>query len=72
MTDAFKLVLCEKLLHKKFRKILLFADDNAKQYFSGIKWQAKCLREYEIEIVALPLPFGLLNKVEKAQKRQYR
>ena len=72
MADAFKLLFCEKLLSKKFRKILLFADDNVKQYFSGVNWQAKCLREHNIEVIALRLPAALLNKIEKAQERQYR
>ncbi len=72
MADAFKLLFCEKLLRKKFRKILLFADDNAKRYFSGVNWQAKCLREHNIEVIALRLPAALLNKIAKAQERQYR
>jgi len=72
MSDAFKLLFCERLLHKKFRKILVFADDKVKQYFSGVNWQANCLREHHIEVITLRLPAALLNKVEKAQERQHR
>jgi hypothetical protein len=72
MADAFKLLFCEKLLRKKFRKILLFADDNVRQYFSGVNWQPNCLREHNIEVITLRLPAALLNKVAKAQERQHR
>lgn len=72
MADAFKLLFCEKRLCKKFRKILLFSDEVVQQHFSGKKWQAECLREHNIEVIALQLPVTLLNKIEKAQKRQYR
>jgi len=72
MADAFKLLFCEKHLCKKFRKILLFSDEVVRQYFSGKKWQAECLREHNIEVIALRLPVALLNKIEKAQERQYR
>lgn len=72
MADAFKLLFCEKRLCKKFRKILLFSDEVVLQYFSGNKWQAECLRERNIEVMALPLSVALLNKIEKAQERQYR
>src|SRR4030042_3114559 len=64
MSDALKLLFCEKLLHRKFRKILVFADDNAKHYFSGVKWQASCLREHSIEVIALRLPAPLLDRIE--------
>jgi hypothetical protein len=72
MADAFKLLFCEKLLRKKFRKILVFADDDVKQYFSSAKWQAKCLRKHNIEVITLRLPAALLNKIARAQERQYR
>jgi hypothetical protein len=72
MADAFKLLFCEKLLRKKFRKILVFADDKVKQYFSGVNWHANCLREHNIEVITLRLPAASLNRIEKAQERQYR
>jgi hypothetical protein len=72
MADAFKLLFCEKHLCKKFRKILLFSDDIVRQYFSGKKWQAECLREFNIELWVIRLPDDLLQNVEMAQRRQYR
>jgi hypothetical protein len=72
MADAFKLLFCEKCLCKKFRKILLFSDEVVRKHFSGSKWQAECLREHNIEVIALQLPVALLNKIKKAQERQYR
>jgi len=72
MSDAFKLLFCEKLLRRKFRKILVFADEKAKQYFAGTSWLATCLREYGIEIVTLQLHPVLLSKIERAQERQCR
>ena len=72
MADAFKLLFCEKYLCKKFRKILLFSDDIVRQYFSGKKWQAECLREYNIELRTVRLPDDLLQKVKMAQRRQRR
>ena len=72
MSDAFKLLFCEKLLRRKFRKILVFADEKAKQYFAGTSWLASCLREYGVEIVTLQLHPVLLSKIERAQERQYR
>jgi hypothetical protein len=72
MTDALKLLFCEKRLCKKFKKILLFSDEVAQHYFSGKSWQAESLREYDIEIITLQLPVARLNKIKKAQERQYR
>ena len=72
MSDLVKLLFCEERLGKKFRKILLFSDEVVSQHFSGNSWQAMCLRDHGIELMALPLPVDLLNKVSKAQERQHR
>ena len=72
MSDALKLLFCEGRLQRKFRKILLFSDESAQQYFTGGSWMAECLRAHEIETITLQLPSGLKAEVENAQRRQRR
>ncbi|MFC1937577.1 hypothetical protein ACFLWY_03350 [Chloroflexota bacterium] len=72
MTDAFKLVLAEKLLGKTYRKILLFSDEAVEKHFMGKGWQAYCLRYHDIEVIVLPLPDELSKRVQGARRRQHR
>ena len=72
MSDALKLLFCEKLLHRKFRKISVFADEKARQYFTGFSWLARCLREHDIEVIVLQLDPASLNDIKRAQERQCR
>ena len=72
IADAMKLLFCEKRLNKKFRKILLFSDEDAKNFFVGVKWQAAALRENGIELMTLDISNEILAKVKNAQERQRR
>lgn len=72
MTDAFKMLYIEKAVGKSFRKILVFADEDAAKPFLSNTWQAKCLRAYNIETKIVKLPQAMREKIIRAQKRQYR
>ena len=72
MTDAFKLVFIEKRKREMYRKILVFCDEDAREAFTGVGWQAQCLRDYGIETEIRRLPKELEQRVKKARKRQYR
>jgi hypothetical protein len=70
MSDALKLIFCEKSLGGSFRKILVFADEAAAKPFIGNSWQAACLRQQGIEVQVLALPDDLVKQISDAQNRQ--
>jgi hypothetical protein len=72
MADAFKLVFLERRLRKTHRKMLLFADEVAREAFVGATWRAEALRQFEIQTILVELPGALREAVAAAQKRQYR
>jgi hypothetical protein len=72
MTDALKLLYAAKLVGRKGRRILLFADEEAAAPFKGKGWTAQCLKGYDIQVKVIELPRKLRDEVEKAQRRQYR
>lgn len=72
MTDALKLIFAEKYLGKKYRKILLFSNEDARKPFVGTSWKAQFLRDYGIETKVFPLSRRQSKEVTEAQKRQDR
>ena len=73
MTDAFKLIFVNRLFFNgSGRCILLFADNEAASYFKQRSWMAQCLKEYNIAVEVGELPEDKKDKVQNAQKRQYR
>ena len=72
MTDAAKMLYCEKLLGKACRKIIAVSDDSAVAHLRGRSWQAQFLESFGIEILILPIPEDVRDSVMKAQGRQFR
>jgi len=72
MTDALKLIFAEKCLGKRYRKILLFSNEDARKSFVGKSWKAQFLRDYGIETKVVPPSRKQGKEVIEAQKRQYR
>ncbi len=72
MTDAFKLVYANNLRGGDGRLILLFADKEAASHFEGKSWMARCLNEFNVEVVIIEPTEELREEILKAQKRQYR
>ncbi len=70
MKDAFKLVFTEKCKGKKYKKILLFCDEEARKPLTGGSWQAQCLRDYSVKTEVFHLPKGLEKRVKAAYKKQ--
>ena len=71
--DVLKMLLIEKMQDKKFRKIIVFADEEAAQTFiSGESWYSKIKDNFGIEILLADIPEELKASILAAQKRQYR
>ena len=68
--DILKLILIEKKLGKKWRKIMCFASDEAAKYVQGKSWVSQAAKEFGIEVQVVQLPNELKNKVLLAQERQ--
>ena len=72
MKDAFKMLFVEKDQGKKYKKILLFCDEDAQKLFTERSWQAQCLRLHDIETKIHSLPKERETRIKKVQKRQFR
>ncbi len=77
-TDCFKLIYAEKVLskrilsNKKYRKILVFVDENIMKKFdmNSNSWCAKAIREFGIETRFIEIDKELLIKLKVAKKLQ--
>ena len=72
MADVIKMLFCEKYLGRKFRKILLFSNEEAKRHFESNNWHSSCLQDFKIELKLISLNEVISIRVSQAQKRQYR
>ncbi len=71
--DILKMLLIEKMQNKTFRKIIVFADQEASSSFSGGEsWYSKLKDHFNIEIIVIDVPQELKESLINAQKRQYR
>jgi len=71
MMDALKMIFIEKHLDRKFKKILVFADEKAlKPFCDSHRWQAKCLRDFDIECKVAELQRETRERLQEAQKQQ--
>ena len=68
--DILKLILIEKKLGGKWRKIICFANDEASSYLKNNSWVAEAARSFEIEVVTVVLPVEHQKAVIAAQSRQ--
>ena len=73
INDALKLIFLEKKLGKVCRKVIIFADEKARQPFISPKsWVSACLKEFKIETELVKLPPNIRKGLIAAQKRQRR
>ncbi len=70
LTDAFKLSYADKLLGGGWKKVLLFADEEAARIFQSGTWYADIIREHSIEVEVVALSPASHQAVVNAQKRQ--
>jgi hypothetical protein len=71
--DILKMLLIEKMQNKIFRKLIVFADEEAARSFtSGESWYSKVKDYFDIEIIVIDIPNELRESLIAAQKRQYR
>jgi hypothetical protein len=68
--DILKLEAVEKALGGEWRKILCFADDQARQALTNNSWLAAVARKLRIEPLIVPLSESLQARVAGAQRRQ--
>ena len=72
MTDAMKLLFARQRLGGEGRCILVFADEQAADFFRGTSWMAECLEKMDVEVEVVELSPELREQVQAAQNRQYR
>jgi hypothetical protein len=71
MMDALKMMFIEKRLGKQFKKILVFAGEDArKPFYDSDRWQAKCLQMFDIKCEVGKLRTEILERLREAQNRQ--
>jgi hypothetical protein len=71
MRDFCKLLLVEKLLATKCRKVVAVCDETALALLDT-SWQGRFADEFGIERVVVDVPEATRERIRKAQKRQYR
>lgn len=72
MKDMCKLLLVEKLLGKRCRKIFVVCDADAVTFLRGSGWEARFVAEFGFELLVVAIADSLCQSVREAQKRQYR
>jgi hypothetical protein len=69
-SDILKLNLAAGRKGGKWRKILLFADQEACKELRGSSWLAEACRDSQVEIEVAEISQQVKQKIEAAQKRQ--
>ena len=71
MRDMCKLLLVEKLLGKKCRKIVVASDEAALSFLTN-SWQGRFAHEFGIERIVVPVSENMRQRLREVQRRQYR
>ena len=71
MKDMCKLLLCERILGKPCRKVFAVSDAAAVAFLRG-SWQGRFAEEFGIELVVVPIPLEVRQRISEAQGKQYR
>jgi hypothetical protein len=71
MRDMCKLLLVEKLLGKKCRKIFAVCDESAIAFLKK-SWQGRFATEYSIETIVVEVSAAARRRILAAQKLQYK
>ncbi len=70
MSDFAKMVLIEKMLGRKGRKIFAVICEDAIRFLQGKSWYRKFADVHDIEIVLVKVPEALKTQIRMAQVRQ--
>jgi hypothetical protein len=70
-SDMLKLLLCEKLLRRKARKLLVFVDDSAADIVQR-GWHGEAFKRFGFECHVARLSGRMAGAIKSAQERQYR
>jgi hypothetical protein len=75
ISDATKMLLASKKLESlygsKFKKYLVFVDDEfAKTFNENTKWQKLALQDMKVEILLVDISGKLKKKIKKTQRKQ--
>ena len=68
--DILKLLLIERRLTGKWRKIICFGDDEAAKLLMGKSWVAAAAQEFGVEVVVVKHSVRTAKTIVAAQKRQ--
>jgi hypothetical protein len=68
--DILKLVLLERILGGKWRKVLCFADETAANVARGKSWVALAAKEFGVEVIVERMPTAVAARVRAAQHNQ--
>lgn len=71
MMDMCKLLLCERLLGRKCRKIVAVSDEAACAFLRN-SWEGRFAREFGIELHCVEVPPEVRERIQEAQRRQFR
>jgi len=71
MKDMCKLLLCERLLARKCRKIVVVSDDAALSFLRK-SWEGQFAKEFGIELRCVDIPQAVREQIQGAQRRQFR
>jgi len=68
--DILKMILLEKIEDCKYRKLLVVCDDAVKKQLTGYSYLSECIRQFEVEIIYIPLTDEERRTIKAAQIRQ--
>lgn len=71
MRDMCKLLLCERLLGRRCRRIVAVADEEAVAFLNN-SWEGEFARRFGIEMRVVSIPNAVRERIRQAQRRQYR
>ena len=69
-SDFLKMILVQKCKKISLKKIFCFASEEAAKKVTGKSWLALVAKEFDIDIVVIPLSKGKEKEILQAQERQ--
>jgi hypothetical protein len=70
--DIMKMLLVDKVLGVKHKKVIAICDEEIEQNLRGKGWNSLAIEEYGIEIIRVEIVSELTDNILQVQKRQYR
>ena len=68
--DILKMLLLEKKINKKYRKIILVCDEEEQNKLQGLSALAESIRQFGVEILYIEIDENTRNQIIEAQKLQ--